>query len=66
MGIYPATCSVCKKVFLWFSGNPSQICGECVNKSTQSAIEISKAWKNFKPTVPLGFTVATRKAIKDK
>lgn len=29
MGLYPIPCKICKKVFMWFSGNPIQLCGEC-------------------------------------
>lgn len=29
MGIYPVDCIVCKKPFLWWSGNIAQICSKC-------------------------------------
>lgn len=35
MGLYPINCSECKKLFMWFSGNPDQQCHDCKNKSTE-------------------------------
>ena len=47
MGIYEINCSVCDKVFSWFSGNKSQICKECVDeKFGGSYFEVERRFKN--------------------
>lgn len=67
MGLYMISCSVCKKTFQWFSGgNPAQLCEECQKTAKPSAVEIAESWKNFQPTVPLSFVVASRRAARDR
>lgn len=52
MGIYEIGCPVCKKPYLWFSGNADQRCGECKKMSDKPreadvALETEeyKAWR---------------------
>lgn len=68
MGLYAVPCSICKKVFQWFSGgnNPAQVCADCMKPKSASAIELVESWKNFNPTVPLSWVVAARKAARNK
>jgi len=45
MGLYPSTCQICNKSFMWFSGITAQVCSECFNKrntTTATAEDIEK------------------------
>lgn len=67
MGLYAVDCSVCKKAFQWFSGgNPAQVCESCQKSAKPSVMEIAEGWKNFKPAVPLSFTLARIKATRNR
>jgi len=49
MGIYEIHCSVCDKVFMWFSGNKHQLCGECIDKMGGGVFEVYQRFKNPEP-----------------
>lgn len=39
MGLYPIECSVCEKVFMWFSGNLDQRCQNCQKNNVTEEIK---------------------------
>jgi hypothetical protein len=39
MGLYAIPCRECGKLFMWFSGNMDQRCGDCLNPKAVPAVQ---------------------------